>query len=258
MSEELLIKDIMVKPLTISKSAAITDALDKMLDEEADPLIVTNNGSVMGTISRKAIAETLGSRKSSVVAPAKIHVANQTDEDFTIAYPDQNSDILIPLLQEYKIVVVLDNEHRLVGQVSATDLLKVMRPETIAEHVMQTAYTIRSDERVVHLRRRMLDENISKFIVMDDGEMMGIVTETDVAKAMKAFRELVDDKYQDHRIRNLLVKDIMTAPVLSVDIGEEVSAITEMIVTKNISALPVTNGGKLVGMITKQALISAL
>ncbi|KQC03437.1 MAG: signal transduction protein [Methanoculleus sp. SDB] len=258
MSEELLIRDVMVKPLTISKSAAITEALDKMLDEGADPLIVTNNGGVMGTISRKAIAETLGSRKSSVVAPAKIHVANKTDEDYTVAYPDQHADILVPLLQEYRIVVVLDNEHRLVGQVGPIDLLRVMRPDTVAEHVMQTAFTIRSDERVVHLRRRMIDENISKFIVMDDGEMQGIVTETDVAKAMKAFREIVEDKYQDHRIRNLLVKDIMTAPAITVDVDEDITAITDLIVKKSISSLPVTNNGKLVGLLTKQALISAL
>jgi CBS domain-containing protein len=258
MSEELLVRDVMVKPLTISKSAAITEALDKMLNEGADPLIVTNNGGVMGTISRKAIAETLGSKKTSMVSPTQIHVANKTDEDYTIAYPDQNADILVPLLQEYRIVVVLDNEHRLVGQVGQIDLLRVMQPDTVAEHVVQTAFTIRSDERVVHLRRRMIDENISKFVVMDDGEMQGIVTETDVAKAMKAFREIVENKYQDHRIRNLLVKDIMTAPAITVDVGEDITAITGLIVKKSISSLPVTNNGKLVGLLTKQALISAL
>lgn len=258
MSEELLVRDVMVKPLTISKSAAITEALEKMLNEGADPLIVTNNGGVMGTISRKAIAETLGSKKTSMVSPTQIHVANKTDEDYTIAYPDQNADILVPLLQEYRIVVVLDNEHRLVGQVGQIDLLRVMQPDTVAEHVVQTAFTIRSDERVVHLRRRMIDENISKFVVMDDGEMQGIVTETDVAKAMKAFREIVEDKYQDHRIRNLLVKDIMTAPAITVDVGEDIAAITGLIVKKSISSLPVTNNGKLVGLLTKQALISAL
>jgi predicted transcriptional regulator len=124
MSEEILIKDVMSKPVTIAKSAAITEALDKMLEEGIDPLIVKNNGSVMGTISRKAIAEALGSsklalKKPSGIAPTKIHVAKKTDEDFTSVYLDQNAEILIPLLQEYKIVVVLDQEHNLIGQVSA-------------------------------------------------------------------------------------------------------------------------------------------
>jgi predicted transcriptional regulator len=69
MSEELLIRDIMSKPVTIAKSAAITEALDKMLSEAVDPLIVVNNGSVVGTISRRTIAETLGSKKNSGLSP---------------------------------------------------------------------------------------------------------------------------------------------------------------------------------------------
>ena len=33
MNEELFVKDVMAKPFTIAKSAKITEALDKMLDE---------------------------------------------------------------------------------------------------------------------------------------------------------------------------------------------------------------------------------
>jgi CBS domain-containing protein len=263
MSEEILIKDVMSKPVTIAKSAAITEALDKMLEEGIDPLIVKNNGSVMGTISRKAIAEALGSsklalKKPSGIAPTKIHVAKKTDEDFTSVYLDQNAEILIPLLQEYKIVVVLDQEHNLIGQVSAHDLLKVMQPKTTIENILQTAYTIRSDERVVHLRRRMIDENITKFVVADNGEILGIVTETDVARSMKAFREVVEDKYQDHRIRNLLVKDILTSPIITVEISADIKEAIDLIVLKNISSIPVMKDGKITGLLTKQALISGL
>ena len=263
MSSELLIKDIMSKPVTIAKSAVITEALDKMLDEERDPLIVTNNGTVVGTISRKSIAETLGSSKMDLkrpngLAPTQIHVAKKIDEDFTSAYPDERADILIPLLQEYNLVVVLDQEHKLVGQVCPKDLLKTMVPNTILEHIIQTAFTIRSDERVVHLRRRMIDDGISKFVVADDGNVLGIVTETDVARAMKAFRTVVDDKHQDARIRNLLVKDIMSTPVLSVSRNAEIADVVDLLVSKNISAVPVVEDGKLIGLINQQALISAL
>lgn len=263
MTDKLYIKDIMSKPVTIAKSAAITEALDKMLDDEIDPLIVTNDGTVIGTISRKAIAETLGSsklglKKPSGIAPAKIHVAKKTDEDFTSAYPDESADILIPLLQEYKIVVILDKEHRLIGQVNAIDLLKVLRPMTSIENVMQTAFTIRSDERVVHLRRRMLDENNYKFVVIDDGDILGIVTETDVAKSMKAFRKVVDDKYQDHRIRNLIVKDIMSSPTITLNKNDSIEKVLNLIVEKNISSVPIVDNGRLAGLVTKQSLVSAL
>ena len=69
MSQKLLIKDVMSKPVTIAKSAVITEALDKMLDLGIDPLVVTNNDAVVGTISRKAIADVLGSKKTSAISP---------------------------------------------------------------------------------------------------------------------------------------------------------------------------------------------
>ncbi len=71
MSQEIFVKDVMSKSITIAKSALITEALDKMLADGLDPLIVTNNGSVIGTISRAAIAETLGSKKTSTLAPPR-------------------------------------------------------------------------------------------------------------------------------------------------------------------------------------------
>lgn len=258
MSDELLIRDVMSKPVTIAKSAAITEALDKMLDEETDPLIVTNNGTVVGVISRESIAETLGSKHTSSLPPSKIHVANKTDEDFTFAYLDQSAETLIPLLQQYKIVVVFDSEHHLVGQVNGADLLRVIPPRTTTESLMQKAHTIRSDERVVHLRRRMLDEGVMKFAVVDNSEILGIVTETDMARSMKEFREIVEDKYQDHRIRNLLVRDVMSSPIISIDIGTDIAAVLDLILNKNISSLPITRDGKLIGMITKKGLIAAL
>ena len=102
MTKELFIKDIMAKPTTISKSAKITEALDKMLDEGIDPLIALNNTSVVGTVSREAIAEKLGSKQNTGLAPAAIHVASVVKEDFTSVYPDENVNVLVPLLQQFK------------------------------------------------------------------------------------------------------------------------------------------------------------
>ena len=102
---QVLVRDVMAKPIAIAKSAFVSEALEKMLNEGVDPLIVTNNGTVIGTTSRAAIAETLGSRKTQAMKATSIHVANTVEENFTSAYPDQNIDILVPLLQHYKLIV---------------------------------------------------------------------------------------------------------------------------------------------------------
>ena len=257
MTKEVIIRDVMAKPTTIAKSAKITEALDKMLDEDIDPLIAVNNNSVVGTVSRQAIAEKLGSRQNSDLSPTAIHVASVVKEDFTSVYPDESINVLIPLLQHYKLVVVYDGDHKLIGQVSAGDLLKKCHPDGI-ENAIEKVLTIESDERVVHLRRRMIDDNIRRFIVSDNNKYTGIVTETNVAIAMRQFRKSVDDNHQDHRIRNLLVKDIMSGPLISVDRTAGVSEVIDLMLKKNISSVPVMDNGKLSGIITRQSLVNAL
>jgi predicted transcriptional regulator len=258
MTKELFIKDVMAKPVTIAKSAKITEALDRMLDEGIDPLIALHNTSVAGTVSRQAIAEKLGSKQNSGLAPSAIHVASVVDEDFTGIYPDQSINVLVPLLQRYKLVVVYDSDHKLIGQVGTGDLLRKVKPDGTADGVMDDAVTIEADERVVHLRRRMMDDNITRFVVTENGKMMGIVTETDVAIAMRKFREAVTGRYQDHRIRNLLVKDIMTSPVISIGRTAKVSDIIDIMLKKNISSVPVAEKGRLIGMVTRRSLVNAL
>lgn len=255
---QLLVKDVMAKPITIAKSAFVSEALDKMLGEGVDPLIVTNNGTVIGTTSRAAIAETLGSKKTQALKATSIHVANTVEENYTSAYPDQSIDILVPLLQHYKLVVVFDAEHRLIGQVTAGDLLKVLRPAGGTLEVMEPAHTIQSEERAVHLRRRMLDGEINRFIVEDGDTVLGIVTETDVAKALHALKDIVEDTRQEYRIRNLLVRDIMTTPVISMDADTDVSEIIDLMLKKNISSVPITRNSRITGVVTRNSLVQAL
>jgi CBS domain-containing protein len=258
MTKEVFIKDVMVKPKTISKSAKITEALDKMLAEGIDPLIAVNNNSVVGTVSRQAIAEKLGSKQNSDIAPTAIHVASVVEEDFTSVYPDESINVLIPLLQRYKLVIVYDGDHNLIGQVSAGDLLKKCQPDDGIESAIEKVITIEADERVVHLRRRMLDDNITRFVVSDHEKYLGIVTETDVAIAMRKFRQAVKDQHQDHRIRNMLVRDIMTSPLISVDLTAQASEVIDLMLKKNFSSVPVMDNGKLLGIITRRSLVNAL
>ena len=258
MTKEVFIKDVMVKPATVAKSAKITEALDKMLDSGLDPLIAVNNNTVIGTVSRQAIAEKLGSKQNSGLAPTAIHVASVVEEDFTSVYPDESINVLIPLLQKYKLVVVYDADHKLIGQVTAGDLLKKFQPEDGMESAMEKVLTIEADERVVHLRRRMLDDNINRFVVTEHEKYTGIVTETDVAIAMREFRKQVDGNHQEHRIRNLLVKDIMSAPLISVERTSKVADAVALMLKKNISSVPVMDKGKLAGVVTRRSLVNAL
>ena len=104
----------------------------------------------------------------------------------------------------------------------------------------------------------MVDEKIARCVVMADNKMAGLVSETDVAIALTKFREAVDDRHQEHQIRNILVKDIMSAPVMSVEKNVTIPDVVSKMLSKNISSLPVTDNGKVIGIVTRESLIRAL
>ncbi|PWR75626.1 CBS domain-containing protein [Methanospirillum stamsii] len=259
MTNTIFIRDVMAKPVTIAKSAPVTEALDKMLDTGLDPLVVLHHDEVVGTVSRQKIVEKLGARHSSEVAPTTIHVSNTIDTEFTIVYEDQELDVLIPLLQnQAKLAVVYNEDNKMVGQVTYGDLLAKMIPDGDLPSVTDPHHVIEAGERMVHLRRKMVDEKIGRYVVMAENKMAGLVSETDVAVALTKFREAVDDRHQEHQIRNILVKDIMSSPAVSTDVNSSVSDVVSLMLSKNISSLPVTDNGKVVGIVTRQSLIRAL
>jgi CBS domain-containing protein len=258
MTVQLLVKDVMAKPVTISKSQSINEALDKMLNENSDPLIVLAGHQVVGTVSRKSIADKLGSKHKATISTAKIHVASSLEENIPSVFPEQEIRIVVPLLKKHKLVVVHDSDQRLIGQIGYGELLRALLPKGGIDGVMEPAHTIDADERLSHLQALMAEHNISRFVVTEGEKIIGIVTETDLAVSLRKFREKIEDRHQDFRFHNIIVRTIMTSPILTIDRNTRMADIVSMMLKKNISSIPVVDKGKLVGMITRRSLVQAL
>ncbi|MGD1005144.1 MAG: CBS domain-containing protein [Methanoregulaceae archaeon] len=254
----LRVKEIMVKPVTISKSQSIIEALNKMFHEGIDPLIVLSSHQVVGTVSRKSIADKLGSKQKAQIAIAKIHVASSLEENFSSAFPEQNINDLLPLLKKNKIVVVYDKDDHLIGQVGYGELLKVLQPKGGIDKVTEPAHTINVNERLTHLENQMIQHKISRFVVNENEKIIGIVTETDLAVSLIKFREKIEGRHHDFHLHNLLVRSVMTSPIITVDRNVKVTEIIDLMLKKNISSIPVTDQGKLFGIVTRQSLLNAL
>lgn len=257
MNQKLTVKDVMSKPVSIAKSALIPEALDKMLAEGIDPIVVTNDRVVVGTASRRTIAEKMGSKKTGNIPASQIRVASVTREDFTSVYQDQDVDLLIPLLQRYKIVVVWDEEHRLIGQVTTGDLLKVAKPEGAIDTMMELAPRIALDDRVVQLHRRMVGDGATRFVVMEGHKAVGIVTETDIAKILVKLKSEID-KHFENALRNVTAADIMSSPIITMPATTPVAKVVDVMLSKNISTIPIADGEKIIGFATRKSLIDAI
>ena len=79
-------------------------------------------------------------------------------------------------------------------------------------------------------------------VVTDDNEkILGMITERDIARGLQRFgRDVVDQP----------LRELMSRDVITVDIGETVNPVLELMNRHQIHYVPVTDQGNLVGIIT--------
>ena len=109
--------------------------------------------------------------------------------------------------------------------------------------------TISPEEIVISAAKIMSDNKISFLVVMESGNVEGIITETDVLRR-------VGNKSKDF-YRTKLGR-IMSSPVESVTSDLSVIDASKIMGVKHIKRLPIMDEGKLVGIVTQTDLVRAL
>jgi len=95
---------------------------------------------------------------------------------------------------------------------------------------------------------------------VEGGRLVGIISERDVAKSLRAFRDLNDTASKQYsRIFNILVSDVMTRDVKYVYADTPLDEVKKIILTENRGGLPVLNRREeVVGMITRRSVLDYL
>ncbi len=105
------------------------------------------------------------------------------------------------------------------------------------------------DQPVVSAAQQMSQMNISCVVVIENDQVVGIVTETDLLK-----RAVASGK----NFQSLQVREIMTGPVLSVGPHLSVLAAARMMEQSHIKRLVILSNGRLVGIVTQTDLVRVL
>jgi len=108
--------------------------------------------------------------------------------------------------------------------------------------------TVKPDDSVHAAVQKMNKFGIGSVIVISSGRPIGIITETNVM--MRIVGPRMD-------LATVWVKDIMTSPLVTIDQTAAVEEAAKIMADKNISRLPVTNGKKLVGLISSSDIVKA-
>ena len=109
--------------------------------------------------------------------------------------------------------------------------------------------TVERDTDVQTAARMMRDRRINSLLVTKGNEIIGILTDTDMVRRVVA---------ADVDILTATVEKIMSAPILTIEEDKTVLDASDLMAQKRIRHLGVTQGGKLVGMISVRDILAFL
>jgi CBS domain-containing protein len=253
------VKEIMSEPVSIDKSERLGHALDLMEKNDLRRLLVTNKDKLGGVITTRQIARVLGARKSLGMPASSLHVASATMDALIKVLPDMQVEDAMTLMQKTGVLVAMDGE-KVLGWVRPREVLAAVKVMGTAADAMRFPLTVNPNDRLVHARRMMLDRDVGRLPVVEGGRLVGIISERDVAKSLRAFRDLNDTASKQYaRIYNILVSDVMTQDVQYVYVDTPLDEVKKLILEENRGGLPVlSRRDEVVGMITRRSILDYL
>jgi CBS domain-containing protein len=122
----------------------------------------------------------------------------------------------------------------------------------IASDIMSSpVYVVGPQENVAHARHLMLSHKISRLPVLDGERLVGVITKKDLAYRLRQS----DPIWRRRPIDRIPVHVLMVPDPVSVTPGTSVRDIAALMVARDFSGLPVLEGKKIVGMVTKTDLL---
>ncbi len=116
-----------------------------------------------------------------------------------------------------------------------------MKVKEILNRKGNDIYSIRSDETVFNAIKKMSELNIGALLVIDNGELKGMISERD-------YRDKVILK--GRKSKTTEVNEIMSRQVFCVNVDDSVRVCMKVMTEKRIRHLPVLDQGRLAGLIS--------
>lgn len=116
----------------------------------------------------------------------------------------------------------------------------------LQETMTKNLKTIRHDETIQETAQRMKDDKVGSLLVDRGGQVVAIVTETDIVR--KAVAKGFD-------LGKKKVETIMSSPVVSIEIQRTPQDAHDMMADLGVRHLAVTDKGKIVGLLSVRDLL---
>jgi acetoin utilization protein AcuB len=126
----------------------------------------------------------------------------------------------------------------------------------VGRRMTKTVVTVSPGDTLRHAGGLLKERRIHHLPVVEGEDLVGMVSDTDIRNL--AFEETSVDAEGAIVVKNRTIAEIMTRDVVTVSPGDTVEDALLILHRKRFGALPVVEGRKLVGLITKADVLAAL
>ena len=119
----------------------------------------------------------------------------------------------------------------------------------VQQHMIKNVKTCSENDSVSHAVKMMAKYNIGSIIVIRDKKPIGIFSERDLVKRVVTL---------DKDPAKVLIGDVMTRDLITIDAEESVGYAYHIFVKNNIRHAPVVRSGKLLGIVSQRDLAKVL
>lgn len=102
-------------------------------------------------------------------------------------------------------------------------------------------WSVRPETSVFEALEVMADRNIGALVILDDGKLIGIISERDYARGLAL---------KGKRSRETPVQEVMTRVVATVSPSHSMKDCMEVMTVERVRHLPVMDSGELVGLVS--------
>lgn len=123
--------------------------------------------------------------------------------------------------------------------------------KTVRDIMATEVTTLGRNDSLQLARDIMTLGRVRHFPVIDDGKLVGVVSQRDLYKASLGSVMKYGEKAQRAFLEGIAVKEVMSDPPITIAPHAAVKEAARLMMEKKIGCLPVLEGAKLVGIVTE-------
>jgi len=254
--EQVMTKDLIV----VDKDVSLMRVLDLMKKHDITKIPVVEDKKLIGIATDNTIAHKLGSLRKRGVTTSRLHASSVTEKNFESVSPSTEVKMILRKVGEPgpTMLPVVDRG-KLVGVITKADLLHLVKSKKPVHSILQShVFTVSSDDRVIHARRMMMDNNIARLPVLHQGKLVGMISDKEMAFAFADLKQSVTLGRQKHKLEELLVEDVMKSPAVWIPPTMSIVDAANVMMKLNIGALPVLQGESIIGIVSRTDLLRTI